>query len=155
MKLMHIILNKILKIYSDGACKGNPGPGGWGAVLIWGDKEKKIKGYSEYTTNNAMELTAAIEALKVVKKSVQIELYTDSKYLKDGIDKWLSGWERNNWKNSRKSEIKNIALWKDLSQLIKMHSVSWHWVKGHSGDKYNEIADELANAAIIENKKES
>jgi len=150
LKLRGSILEKILKIYSDGACKGNPGKGGWGAVLIWGKTEKKLKGYSEHTTNNAMELIAAIEGIKAVNKKVKIEIYTDSKYVKDGIEKWLANWKKNGWKNSRKTEIKNLKLWQELAKTVEEHTVSWHWVKGHSGDKYNEIADALANEAIVE-----
>ena len=148
-----MILNKVLKIYSDGACKGNPGEGGWGAVLIWGDVEKTLKGYSKHTTNNAMELTAALEAIKAVNKKVPIKIYTDSKYVKDGIEKWMQNWEKNGWKNSRKQAIKNLELWQELALVIKDHSISWNWVKGHSGDKYNEIADSLANEAIEDARK--
>lgn len=143
---------KVLKIYSDGACSGNPGPGGWGAVLIWEGKTKDISGYSPLTTNNQMELKGAIEALKHVKKAVPIHIYTDSQYVKKGITEWIKGWQKTNFKNGK---VKNIELWKELLALTQQHDVSWYWVKGHSGVDYNERADKLATEAIIEHHEKS
>ena len=137
-------------IYTDGACKGNPGVGGWGAILEYKDKNKKIYGYDENTTNNRMELTAAIRALDVLKEKSKVIIYTDSKYVMNGITIWIDGWKKNNWKTSSKKEVKNIDLWKLIDKLNSFHSVEWKWVKGHSGNTGNEMADELANLAIIE-----
>lgn len=134
-----------LKIYTDGACSGNPGPGGWGVVLIWGDVIKQLSGGENPTTNNRMELKGAIEALKSVKKKVPIEIYTDSVYVKDGITKWIHQWRKTNWNNGK---VKNQDLWTQLSDLCSLYSISWHWVKGHSTDKYNNMADELARSAV-------
>lgn len=138
-------MNQVLKIYSDGACSGNPGPGGWGAVLLWGENIKKISGAEKDTTNNQMELKAAIEAIKSIKKSVKIELYTDSQYVKNGITKWIHGWKLNNWNNGK---VKNKELWQELDMVTSKYEIEWKWVKGHSGNTYNEIADELAREAI-------
>lgn len=137
-------------IYTDGACKGNPGVGGWGAILEYKDKNKKIYGYDENTTNNRMELTAAIRALDVLKEKSKVIIYTDSKYVMNGITIWIDGWKKNNWKTSNKKDVKNIDLWKLIDKLNSFHSVEWKWVKGHSGNTGNEMADELANLAIIE-----
>ena len=137
-------------IYTDGACKGNPGVGGWGAILEYKDKNKKIYGYDENTTNNRMELTAAIRALGVLKEKSKVIIHTDSKYVMNGITIWIDGWKKNNWKTSNKKEVKNIDLWKLIDKLNSFHSVEWKWVKGHSGNTGNEMADELANLAIIE-----
>ena len=137
-------------IYTDGACKGNPGVGGWGAILEYKDKNKKIYGYDENTTNNRMELTAAIRALGVLKEKSKVIIYTDSKYVMNGITIWIDGWKKNNWKTSNKKDVKNIDLWKLIDKLNSFHSVEWKWVKGHSGNTGNEMADELANLAIIE-----
>ena len=137
-----------IKIYTDGACSGNPGSGGWGAILLYGDKEKRINGFDLETTNNKMELRAVIEALKIIKKNVKIEIYTDSIYVKDGISKWIFSWKKNGWKNSKKQAVKNSDLWKELDFLVQKHDVEFFWVKGHSGDKYNDIADELAREKI-------
>ena len=137
-------------IYTDGACKGNPGVGGWGAILEYKDINKKIYGYDENTTNNRMELTAAIRALDALKEKSKVIIYTDSKYVLNGITIWIDGWKKNNWKNSNKKEVKNIDLWKLIDKLNSFHVVEWKWVKGHSGNTGNEMADELANLAIIE-----
>lgn len=139
-----------VSIYTDGACRGNPGPGGWGAVLRWGDKEKYIKGYEPHTTNNRMELMAAIEALASLKRSCDVDLTTDSKYVRDGITSWITKWQKNNWQNSKKQPVKNADLWQRLVVEADRHSVEWHWVKGHAGHPENELADELANLAIDE-----
>ena len=140
--------NKI-KIYTDGACSGNPGNGGWGAVLLYKDHEKKISGHQKDTTNNRMEMMAVIEALKAVKKSqADIIIYTDSKYVQNGITSWIHSWKKNGWKGSNKKPVKNVDLWQDLDLESSKHNIDWQWVKGHNGDKYNEIADELATNAI-------
>ena len=139
--------NKIT-IYTDGACSGNPGKGGWGAVLIYRDKQKHLSGSAILTTNNKMELTAAIEALKAVKKSSDIELYTDSQYVKNGINLWIINWKKNGWKTANKKEVANKDLWIELDKYVTHHNITWFWVKGHSGNHYNEIADNLAVNAI-------
>lgn len=137
-----------VSIYSDGACKGNPGPGGWGVLLCYGEHEKEICGGERETTNNRMELTAAIEALKALKKRCDVMLYTDSQYVKNGIQKWVGKWKRNNWKTASGNPVKNQDLWESLDQEVLRHRVSWRWVKGHSGNPGNERADRLANQAI-------
>ena len=139
--------NKIT-IYTDGACSGNPGKGGWGAVLIYRDKQKHLSGSAILTTNNKMELTAAIEALKAVKKSNYIELYTDSQYVKNGINLWIINWKKNGWKTANKKEVANKDLWIELDKYVTHHNITWFWVKGHSGNHYNEIADNLAVKAM-------
>ena len=140
-------MNKV-EIFTDGACKGNPGPRGWGAILRYKNKEKEIKGFSKETTNNIMELKAVIEALKNLKKPCEIIITTDSKYVKNGITDWIHNWKKNGWKTAAKKEVKNKELWIELDSLIKIHSISWDWVKGHSGHPENERADLLANIAI-------
>jgi ribonuclease HI len=135
-------------IYTDGACRGNPGPGGWGAVIGFQDKQKTLNGYESETTNNRMELTAAIEALRALKRSCEIELNTDSKYVMQGINEWLNNWKRNGWKTATKKPVKNVDLWQQLDNEVQRHEVDWRWVKGHSGIAGNEHADQLANAAI-------
>lgn len=140
----------VVKIYTDGACKGNPGPGGWGALLRYKNKEKELKGYASLTTNNRMELTAAIESLASLTRACEVDLYTDSNYLKQGMQEWLVSWKKKGWKNSKNSPVKNVDLWKRLDELAQLHKIKWHWVKGHSGHPENERADELANAAILE-----
>jgi ribonuclease HI len=137
-------------IYTDGACSGNPGPGGWGAVLRYGSHLKEIHGGERATTNNRMELMAAIRALETLKKPSAVQLYTDSKYLLDGITKWLPGWERNGWKTASKQPVKNADLWRRLVEAKQPHKVTWHWVKGHEGDPGNERADQLARLGISE-----
>ena len=135
-------------IYTDGACRGNPGPGGWGALIKFDTAEKEIFGGQNNTTNNQMELSAAIEGLSILKEPCNVELFTDSKYVMDGITQWIQNWKKNNWKTSAKKEVKNKELWQQLDQLMSYHQVQWHWVKGHSGDPGNEIADLLANKGI-------
>jgi ribonuclease HI len=139
-----------VRIYTDGACRGNPGPGGWGALLRSGRHHKEIRGGESHTTNNRMELTAAIEALCALKQSSSVNLYTDSQYLRLGITKWLTEWKRRGWRTASKSPVKNEDLWRRLDDLTKQHDVRWYWVKGHSGHSGNERADKLANQAIDE-----
>lgn len=141
---------KHITIYTDGACKGNPGQGGWAAILSYALQTKEINGFERSTTNNRMELQAVIEGLSVLKEPCKVDLYTDSKYVKDGAEKWLKNWQHNNWKTSQKTDVKNKDLWLTLSQLLQKHNVTFIWVKGHSGNPLNERADELANAAILE-----
>jgi ribonuclease HI len=135
-------------IYTDGACRGNPGPGGWGALIKFESAEKEIFGGQLDTTNNQMELSAAIEGLAALKEPCSVELFTDSKYVMDGITQWIQNWKKNNWRTAAKKDVKNKELWQKLDQLISQHRVQWHWVKGHSGDEGNEIADLLANKGI-------
>lgn len=148
---MESMINKVI-IYTDGACSGNPGYGGWGAYLIYENNKKKISGSELNTTNNRMELRAAIEGLNALKRPCKVMLYTDSVYLKDGITKWIINWERNNWKNANKKEVKNKDLWIKLLEAAKMHQIEWNWVKGHEGVEGNEIADKLATQAILHAK---
>ena len=145
------MMNKV-EIFTDGACKGNPGPGGWGAILRYGATEKEIYGASNNTTNNIMELTAVIESLKNLKKPCELIITTDSKYVKNGITEWIHNWKKNGWRTAAKKEVKNKELWIELDSLIQIHSISWDWVKGHSGHPENERADLLANVAIEELK---
>ncbi len=139
-----------VEIYTDGACRGNPGPGGWGVVLRYGDHEKELWGGESETTNNRMELTAAIEALRALTRPCHVDLYTDSQYVRMGITDWLAGWKRRGWKNAARKPVKNQDLWQTLDVESGRHQVSWHWVKGHSGHPENERADELANRGIDE-----
>lgn len=131
-------------IWTDGACSGNPGPGGWGAVLKFGDAVKEVSGGAAETTNNRMELTAAIEALGSLRRPCVVDLHTDSSYVRGGITGWLSGWKRNGWKTADKKPVKNVELWQRLEEAARRHEIVWHWVKGHAGDAMNERADELA-----------
>ena len=135
-------------IYTDGACRGNPGPGGWGALIRFDSVEKEIFGGLANTTNNQMELSAAIEGLSILTEPCNVELFTDSKYVMDGITQWIQNWKKNNWRTATKKDVKNKELWQKLDQLIAQHQVQWHWVKGHSGDAGNEAADLLANKGI-------
>lgn len=141
---------KVVTIYTDGACKGNPGPGGWGAILKYGESEKEIWGGEKVTTNNRMEIMAAIAALELLKRPSKVVLYTDSEYLRKGITEWITGWKRRNWKNSAGKPVKNDDLWKRLDATTPLHDIEWRWVKGHSGDPGNERADQLANRGYEE-----
>lgn len=140
----------MVEIYTDGACKGNPGPGGWGVLLRYKGEEKMLKGAVAHTTNNRMELTAAIEALQALKVASEVDLYTDSDYLRQGMMSWLASWKKKGWKNSKNEPVKNIDLWQRLDELAAKHIIRWHWVKGHSGHPENELADRLANEAIAD-----
>jgi ribonuclease HI len=135
-------------IYTDGACSGNPGPGGWGALLKFGQNEKELSGGDPQTTNNRMELTAAIEALKALKRPCQVHLHTDSQYLRKGITQWIAAWKCRGWKTSGKKPIKNQDLWWELDSAIQQHKIQWHWVRGHAGNRENERVDRLARKAI-------
>lgn len=137
-----------VEIYSDGACSGNPGPGGWGAILISGKHRKEINGGELLTTNNRMELKGAISALEALKKKSDVDLYTDSAYVRNGIISWIYGWKKNGWKTADKKPVKNVELWQELDDLRNRHNVTWHWLKGHAGHPENERADELARLAI-------
>ncbi|MDX1923741.1 MAG: ribonuclease HI [Rickettsiaceae bacterium] len=134
-------------IYTDGACSGNPGPGGWGAIMRYKNTNKEISGYELHTTNNQMELLAAIEALSILKRKCSVEIYTDSIYVKNGITVWIHGWIENNWRKKHSSEVKNKELWQKLHSLCQKHNIIWHWVKGHSNNPGNIAADALAVAA--------
>jgi ribonuclease HI len=136
-------------IHTDGACSGNPGPGGWGAILAFGDREKELMGGEPDTTNNRMELMAAISALEALKRPCAVDLYTDSEYLRNGITKWIVGWKRNGWRTASKQPVKNVDLWKRLDAAITRHQVHWRWVKGHAGHAMNERADQLARDGLI------
>jgi ribonuclease HI len=135
-------------VHTDGACSGNPGPGGWGAILEYEGREKELFGGAPETTNNRMELTAAIEALSALKRSSAVEIHTDSEYLRNGITQWIHGWKRNGWKTRERQPVKNADLWQALDALIARHKVSWHWVRGHSGHAINERADVLARKGM-------
>jgi ribonuclease HI len=137
-------------IHTDGACSGNPGPGGWGAILDYNGTRKELHGGEKDTTNNRMELKAAIEALNALTRSCKVEMHVDSNYVKDGISKWIHGWKRNGWKTADKKPVKNVELWQALDEAIRRHEISWHWVKGHAGHPENERADELARLGIAE-----
>jgi len=134
-------------IYTDGACSGNPGPGGWAALLLYKNREKELKGSETDTTNNRMELTAAVQALKALTKPCQVDFYTDSEYLRRGITEWLDGWKARNWRR-KKGQLKNIDLWKALDTALQNHEINWHWVRGHAGDRFNERVDRLARREI-------
>jgi len=135
-------------MYTDGACRGNPGPGGWGVILSYRDRNKKLNGFDPQTTNNRMELTAAIEGLRALSRACDIELNTDSKYVLQGISEWIESWKSNGWKTAAKKPVKNVDLWQSLDEQVKKHRINWHWVKGHAGIEGNEMADQLANLAI-------
>ena len=139
---------KSVEIFTDGACSGNPGPGGWGAILRFNGAVKELSGGEAMTTNNRMELKAAIEALSALKEPVMVDLYTDSNYVREGIGGWLDGWKRNGWKTADKKPVKNVELWQALDEARRIHKVTWHWVKGHAGHVENERADELARIGM-------
>ncbi len=141
-------MKKQVELYTDGACSGNPGPGGWGAILRCDKKEREISGGERQTTNNRMEMLAAISGLRELKYRCTVELYTDSKYLLQGATEWLSGWKAKGWLSASKKPVKNVDLWQQLDALLKQHEIHWHWVRGHSGHPENERADQLARAAI-------
>jgi|TARA_B110000305_G_scaffold242106_1_gene319962 ribonuclease HI len=141
-------VTKVVTLFTDGACKGNPGPGGWGVLLEYDGLEKTLFGGTPETTNNRMELTAAIEGLQALKRSCEVDLYTDSVYVKDGVTKWITNWKKNGWKTSAKKPVANQDLWQQLDAIVGQHNVRWHWVKGHSGHPGNERADQLANQGV-------
>ena len=140
----------VVEIYTDGACRGNPGPGGWGALLRYRGRERQLKGGENPTTNNRMELTAAIEALRALTRHSRVHLHTDSQYVKNGITEWMANWKKRGWKTAGRTPVKNVDLWQQLDEACAGHQVSWYWVKGHSGHVENDMADALANAAIDE-----
>lgn len=137
-----------VEIFTDGACRGNPGPGGWGAILRYGAVEKELSGGEAETTNNRMELMAAISALEALKRPVTVDIHTDSTYVRDGITKWIHGWKKRDWRTADKKPVKNVDLWQRLEKAVARHQVDWHWVKGHAGHPENERADELARLAV-------
>ena len=137
-----------LAIFTDGACRGNPGPGGWGALLIWREREREIFGGERETTNNRMELMAVIQALKALTRPQEVQVHTDSTYVMEGISKWIHGWKKNGWKTAAKKPVKNVDLWKALDAIVSQHTVEWKWVKGHAGHPGNERADQLANRGL-------
>lgn len=137
-----------LDIYTDGACSGNPGPGGWGVLMLWNAHEKELTGGEGETTNNRMELMAAIQGVEAITRSVPVRLYTDSTYVRDGITKWIHNWKRNGWRTAAKKPVKNADLWQRLEAALEGHDVAWHWVKGHAGHPENERADELARQGM-------
>lgn len=139
-----------IEMYTDGACKGNPGPGGWGVLMRYQGVEKRLFGAEKLTTNNRMELMAAIKGLEALKRSHPVDLYTDSQYLKKGMMEWRFQWKRSNWRNSKKEPVKNADLWQRLDELAGQYEIHWHWVRGHTGHPENEEADRLANQAIVE-----
>lgn len=144
---------KEVTIYTDGACSGNPGEGGWGAVIMYKGTVKKISGYSEMTTNNIMELTAVIEGVGVLKEKCRINIFTDSKYIVDSVTMWLPNWIKNGWKTSSKKPVKNVECWKKIVELLNFHEIKWNWVKGHDGNIYNEECDRMAREEILIHKK--
>lgn len=135
-----------IEIYTDGSCLGNPGNGGWAAILLYKEHQKKISGGKENTTNNQMELQAVIEALKALKRPSEIIIYTDSQYVKNGLTMWITNWKRNGWRTADKKPVKNLELWQELDFESAKHQITWHWVKAHAGNKYNEIVDKLARS---------
>ncbi len=141
-------VSKRIQIWTDGACSGNPGPGGWGALLRVGKNQRELKGGEQETTNNRMELRAAIEALNALKRPCGVDLHTDSQYVRGGITEWIHNWKKNGWKTSARKPVKNVDLWQELHKAMDRHQVTWHWVKGHAGNEENEIADELARSGM-------
>ncbi len=146
-------MSDVVEIYTDGACKGNPGPGGWGALLRYGKNEREIYGGEAQTTNNRMELMAVIQALSALKRPCNIKLTTDSKYVMQGMQQWLAGWKARGWKTASRQPVKNQDLWQQLDALTSQHKIDWHWVRGHTGNPGNERADELANLGVEEQAK--
>ncbi|MCX8018652.1 MAG: ribonuclease HI [Rhodocyclaceae bacterium] len=146
-------MNDIVEIYTDGACSGNPGPGGWGVLLRSGDKEKELSGFEPNTTNNRMELTAVIEALKALKRPVAARVFTDSQYVQKGISEWIHAWKRRGWKTADRQPVKNADLWQALDQLASQHRIEWQWVRGHAGHVENERVDALARAALAQGER--
>ena len=144
--------DKRVRIHTDGACSGNPGPGGWGAILAWNGHEREIKGGEPHTTNNRMELTAAIAAFETLKRPCAVDLYTDSQYLRNGITAWIAGWRRNGWRTADNKPVKNVDLWKRLDAALAPHEVRWHWLRGHAGHDLNERADQLAREGLAETR---
>ena len=144
------VIKETVQIFTDGACKGNPGVGGWGVLIKSSNYINELKGYEQLTTNNRMELIAVIEGIKSIEKNANIEITTDSKYVKNGINLWINNWKKNDWKTSSKKPVKNKELWLDLDKLVQNYNIEWKWVKGHSGHPGNERADQLANAAILD-----
>ena len=144
------VIKERVQIFTDGACKGNPGVGGWGVLIKSSNYINELKGYEQLTTNNRMELIAVIEGIKSIEKNANIEITTDSKYVKNGINLWIDNWKKNGWKTSSKKPVKNKELWVDLDKLVQNYNIEWKWVKGHSGHPGNERADQLANAAILD-----
>jgi len=144
-----------VEIFTDGACKGNPGPGGWGVLLRYGKEEKRLWGGEAQTTNNRMELLAAIKGLEALSRKCKVRLTTDSQYVRNGITEWIANWKRKNWRTANRQPVKNVDLWQRLDDLVGRHDIEWHWVKGHSGHVENEIADALANKGIVELTGES
>jgi ribonuclease HI len=145
-----VVIGERLQIFTDGACKGNPGVGGWGVLIKSKNYETELNGYEQFTTNNRMELIAVIEGIKSIDRNTKIEITTDSKYVKNGINQWIDNWKINDWKTSAKKPVKNKELWQELDKLVQNYSIKWTWVKGHSGHPDNERADQLANVAVTE-----
>lgn len=145
-------MSDLIEIYTDGACLGNPGRGGFGAILLYKGHRKEVSGHEPLTTNNRMEMRAVIEALRVLKKPSEIKIYIDSKYVMDGITKWIFGWKKNGWRAADKKPVKNVDLWQDLDKEVAKHQINWTWVKGHSGNHYNEEVDQIARMAAEKNK---
>ncbi|MEX0962989.1 MAG: ribonuclease HI [Pseudohongiellaceae bacterium] len=143
-------MSQVVELYTDGACRGNPGPGGWGVLLRYAGVEKTLHGGEEMTTNNRMELTAVIRGLEALKKSCDVLITTDSKYVLQGVTEWMENWKKRGWRTAGKKPVLNVELWKELDELVAKHSIEWVWVKGHSGHEENEIADQLANRGIDE-----
>jgi len=143
-------MSQVVEMYTDGACRGNPGPGGWGVLLRYGDVEKTLHGGESMSTNNRMELTAVIRGLQALNKTCDVLITTDSKYVLSGVTEWMENWKKRNWRTASKKPVLNVDLWKELDELVAGHSIEWVWVKGHSGHEENEIADQLANLGIDE-----
>ena len=143
-------MSNVVEMYTDGACRGNPGPGGWGVLLRFGDAEKTLHGGEHQTTNNRMELTAVIKGLEALKKPCKVKITTDSKYVLSGVTEWMENWKKRNWRTASKKPVLNVELWQQLDELVSQHEIDWEWVKGHSGHPENEIADQLANKGIDE-----